>query len=145
MYIFIQVFFFLFIFCIFFSMLFVECSSNFEEIKNISIVSDGPCLTINVCGPVYCGPICGFLVFWLQIFIGPFALFHHSVFDYMCFSMMFHIQGIFQYIDLSYGPLPRLLKLYPCGHETSNPAFWGKKKLKKCHLLKPLPSVLSIN
>ena len=36
------------------------------------------------------GLVCGFLVFWLQIAIEPLALFHHSVFDYMCFSVMFH-------------------------------------------------------
>ena len=43
-------------------------------------------LTINVYGRAHRGPVCGVLVFWLQIAIEPFALFHHSVFDYMCFT-----------------------------------------------------------
>ena len=29
-------------------------------------------------------PVCGFLLFWFLIAIERFALFHHSVFDYMC-------------------------------------------------------------
>ena len=33
-------------------------------------------------GAVYC-----VLLFWLQIFIGRFALFHHSVFDYNVLQM----------------------------------------------------------
>ena len=35
----------------------------------------------------YCGPVCGFYVFWLQNVINMFALnlFHHSVFDYIFF------------------------------------------------------------
>ena len=32
-------------------------------------VSDGQCLTINICDRTQCGPVCGFLVFWLQIAI----------------------------------------------------------------------------
>ena len=41
----------------------------------------------------YRGSVCGFLIFWLQIVIGPFALFHHSVFDYRCFIVMFQSCG----------------------------------------------------
>ena len=52
-------------------------------------VSDSRCL-ISVCGRAHRASVCGFLVFWLQIAIEPFALFHHSVFDYMCFTVMFH-------------------------------------------------------
>ena len=37
-------------------------------------VSDGWCLTINVCGWAYRSPVCGFLVFWLQMAIELFAL-----------------------------------------------------------------------
>ena len=37
-------------------------------------------LAINVCGRAHRGPVYGFLVFWLQIAIEPFALFHHNVF-----------------------------------------------------------------
>ena len=51
-------------------------------------LSDGQCLTTNVCGCTHHGPVCGLLVFWLQVAIEPFALFHHSVFDYMCFTAM---------------------------------------------------------
>ena len=40
-----------------------------------------------------CGPICGFLVIWLQVVMEPFVLFHHSVFYYMCFILMFHRWG----------------------------------------------------
>ena len=43
-------------------------------------ISDGPCLTTNVCGRAYHGPVCGLLVFWLQIAIEPFVCFHLSVF-----------------------------------------------------------------
>ena len=39
---------------------------------------------------LYCGSVCGCLVFWLQIATEPFALFHHSVFDYMFFNVTFH-------------------------------------------------------
>ena len=39
---------------------------------------------------LYCGSVCGFLVFWLQIVTEPFALFHHSVFNYMFFNVTFH-------------------------------------------------------
>ena len=44
----------------------------------------------NICGRVHRGPVCGFLVVWLQVAIEPFALFHHSVFDYVCITVMFH-------------------------------------------------------
>ena len=44
-------------------------------------------LSINVRGRTHGGPVCGFLVFWLQIAIEPFALIHQSVCDYMCFSV----------------------------------------------------------
>ena len=37
------------------------------------------------------GPVCGFLVFWLQNIVEPFALFHHKAFEYMHFTVMFHI------------------------------------------------------
>ena len=47
-------------------------------------------LTINVCDRAHRGPVCSFLMFWLQIAIQPFALFHHSVCDYVCFNVMFH-------------------------------------------------------
>ena len=50
-------------------------------------VSDDRCLAISVCGRVHRGHICGFLVFWLQIAIEPFALFHHTGFDYSITSM----------------------------------------------------------
>ena len=46
--------------------------------------------TINAGGRACHGPVCDFLVFWLQITIAPFALFHHSVYDNMCFTAMFH-------------------------------------------------------
>ena len=47
---------------------------------------------IKACGWTHPGPVGGFLVFWLQIAIGPFALFHHSGFDYtcICFNVMFY-------------------------------------------------------
>ena len=45
-------------------------------------VSDRWRLIINVCGLVHQGPVC-VLVFWLQIVLGNFALFHHSVCDYL--------------------------------------------------------------
>ena len=32
----------------------------------------------------------GFLVVRLQIVMKPFSSFHHSNFDYMCFTVMFH-------------------------------------------------------
>ena len=35
----------------------------------------------------YRGPVCGVLVFWLQIVIEP--LFHHSEYVLMCFTVMF--------------------------------------------------------
>ena len=57
--------------------------------KSVSI-SEGRRLTINVCGRVRRRPICGFLVFWLQIAVDSFALFQYRVCDYICFSVMFH-------------------------------------------------------
>ena len=39
------------------------------------------------------GPVCGCLMFWLQIAIETFVLFHHSVFDYMCITVMFQRLG----------------------------------------------------
>ena len=53
-------------------------------------VSDGRRLTINVYIRAHHGPVCGFLVFWLQLTIGPFALFNRSGFDYTCFTVMYH-------------------------------------------------------
>ena len=46
-------------------------------------VSEGWCLTINVFGRTHRGPVCGSLVFWLQIAIEHFASFHHSAYDYL--------------------------------------------------------------
>ena len=43
-----------------------------------------------VCGWAHRGRVCGFLVFWLQIAIKSFALYHHRVFGYMCFTVIFH-------------------------------------------------------
>ena len=37
-------------------------------------------------GRIHSAPVCGFHVFWLQVAIEHFALFTHSVCDYMCFS-----------------------------------------------------------
>ena len=56
-------------------------------------VSDGRRMTINVCGRVHRGPVCVFLVFWPQIAIESFVLFHHIVLRYMCFTMMFQRLG----------------------------------------------------
>ena len=36
--------------------------------------------------PAHRGPVCSFLVFWLQIAIHIFVLFHHDVCDYMHFT-----------------------------------------------------------
>ena len=36
-------------------------------------------LTINDCCRAHGRPVCGCIVFWLQIVTEPFALFHHSV------------------------------------------------------------------
>ena len=44
-------------------------------------------------GRAHCGPLCGFLVLWLQIAIGTFALFHENFFDYTCFTMMLYRGG----------------------------------------------------
>ena len=41
-------------------------------------------------GRAFPGPVCGFLVFWFHITTEPFALVHHSVCGYMCFTMLFH-------------------------------------------------------
>ena len=43
---------------------------------------DSQRLTISFCGLAHRGHVCGFLVFWLQVAIEPFTLFHHSGFDY---------------------------------------------------------------
>ena len=53
-------------------------------------VSDGCRLTMNVCGRTHRGLVCGFLVFWIHIASEPFALFHQSVCDYMCFTVTVH-------------------------------------------------------
>ena len=50
-------------------------------------------MTINVCGQAHCGPVFGFLVFVLQIATEPLVLFHHSGFDNMYFTVMFHRIG----------------------------------------------------
>ena len=42
--------------------------------------------SFHVCGRSHRGSVCGFLVFWQQITTEPFALFHHSVCDYICFT-----------------------------------------------------------
>ena len=47
-------------------------------------------LNINVCGQVHLGRAYGFLVFKLQIAIGSFSLFHHSVLGY-CFTDLFSL------------------------------------------------------
>ena len=52
-------------------------------------VSDDRCLIINLCGLAKLSPVCGLLVPCLQITIGPLALFHHSVFVYVCFIVIF--------------------------------------------------------
>ena len=48
--------------------------------------------------------ICGFLVFWIQITIVPFACFNTqiSVFDYMYFTVMFHNEAEDHYADRTY-------------------------------------------
>ena len=48
------------------------------------------CLTIIVCGRAYRGLVFSFPVFYFQIDIGSLAVFNHSVFEYMCFTVMFH-------------------------------------------------------
>ena len=61
-------------------------------------VSDSRCLTVNVCGWAHRGPGCGFLVFWLQIAIEPFALFHLSVLI-ICVSLWYftdEVQDIYE-------------------------------------------------
>ena len=39
-------------------------------------------MTINDYGRAHHVPVCGFLVFWFQIVVEPFALLHCSVCDY---------------------------------------------------------------
>ena len=46
---------------------------------------------LNVCSRAHRGLVCGFLVFRPQIAIEPFALFHHSVCDYMVQCDVLHI------------------------------------------------------
>ena len=55
-----------------------------------SIVLDGRRLNASVFGRDYRGTIAGFLVFWLQIAIEPFALLHYSDFNYIILTVMFH-------------------------------------------------------
>ena len=47
-------------------------------------------LTISNCGRAHCGPVCGFFMCCLQIAGELFGLCHHSVYDFMCFTVMFH-------------------------------------------------------
>ena len=55
-------------------------------------VSDGWCLTINVCVRAHRNPVCGFLVSWLPIAIESFLIFffHNCVCDNVCLTVMFY-------------------------------------------------------
>ena len=60
----------------------------FDEGMDLRLnVSDGRHPTFNACGPS-----CGFFVFWRQIEIASFAVFHHSL-ESMRFTVMFHRCG----------------------------------------------------
>ena len=60
-----------------------------QMLTPFSIFLDGWRLSINVCGEVHRDTICGFLVSWLQTASEPFGVFSYSVFDYICFTVMF--------------------------------------------------------
>ena len=47
-------------------------------------------LTISTYGQIHRGHVHYFLMFWLEIAIVTVALFHHSVCDHLCFTVMFH-------------------------------------------------------
>ena len=64
-----------------------ESILRLNDVSLLQSVSDEWRLTINVYVPIY-----GFLMVWLQISTEQlFTLFHHSCFDYICFTVMFHI------------------------------------------------------
>ena len=51
----------------------------------------GVWLSISVfCGRAHRGLVCGILLFCFQIGIESFGSSHHSGFDYICFTVMFH-------------------------------------------------------
>ena len=52
-------------------------------------VLDGWHLNIKVCNRASRGPVCGFLVFWLQIVIEAFALFHPRIREPLCALKIF--------------------------------------------------------
>ena len=54
---------------------------------------DDWCQIIILCGRALCVHVCFVCVFWLQIVIGLFALFHHNDFYFLCCIMMFHRCG----------------------------------------------------
>ena len=90
-------------------------------------------LTINVCGRAYRDPVCGFLVFSLQITIEPFALLHHSAFYYyMCFTFRFHRWGRATYAH----------QTYICTLELLHNLEWGYARINqfKFHPLSPRPA-----
>ena len=59
-------------------------------------------LTINISVRAHCGPVCDSLEFWLKITIESFALFHHSVFDCMFFTVMSQDEVKDLYVDRTY-------------------------------------------
>ena len=54
------------------------------------------------------GPVCGFLVFWLQIAIEPLALFHHSGFDCTVDSRYLEFKGTLKHFEIS---VPRHIRV----------------------------------
>ena len=45
---------------------------------------------LSVCGRAQRGPVCSFLVVWLQIIIEPFCCVQSHGFDFICFIVIFH-------------------------------------------------------
>ena len=77
-----------------------KCQTDFSL---LNLFTDGWRLTISVRGCASHGPVCGFLVLWLQIALITFhqsfffffffyliTFFFFFFFDYMCFTVMFH-------------------------------------------------------
>ena len=55
-----------------------NCMTVGRSSDSMTVPSDGQRLFINVCYRANCGFVCVCLVFWYQISVEPFGLFHHS-------------------------------------------------------------------
>ena len=63
---------------------------NFASLFNCTKVSSDK---MTAPSSIHSDPVCGFLFFWIQFAIEPFALLHHCAFDYTCFILTFHKWG----------------------------------------------------